>query len=49
MVPSTRHLRWRCLASVALLVDESAYFDKKHARKSYAHEAGHVLTNLPDP
>ena len=31
------------------LVDESAYFDKKHARKSYAHEAGHVLTGLPDP
>jgi predicted small metal-binding protein len=31
------------------LVDESAYHDKKHSRKSYAHEAGHVLTGLPDP
>ncbi len=30
------------------LVDESAYFDKKHSRKSYAHEAGHVLSNLPN-
>ena len=31
------------------LVDESAYHDKKHSRKPYAHDAGHVITGLPDP